>query len=189
MQAAGLSRGPWWARERPGREDIRAAGGFTAVAVAVVLVSAAVVWAVAPASWQSLITSEQRTDASALTVLSLWVNNVLICCLPVLAGVLAHRLVIRGRRGWARVVVTVAALGVTRSLLVIGLVGGLDPAWLAGAAAWWLLEVAALSACCAAGWQAFGQTDSAAVSRRLAHALGFACAVLLLAAVVEVALT
>jgi len=107
----------------------------------------------------------------------------------VLAGVFAHRLVERGRRGWARVVVAVAALGVARSLLVIGLVGGLDPSWLATAAAWWILEVTALGACCAAGWWAFRNAESVSASRQLAHALGFACTVLSVAAVVEVALT
>ena len=189
MQAPGLSRRPWWTRERPDRALMIDAAGFAVGAIAIVLVAAVSLWALAPASWQSLIVDEQRTDATALTVISIWANNVLICCLPVLAGVFAHRLVDRGRRGWARLVIAVAALGVTRSLLVIGLVGGLDPSWLANAAAWWILEVGALGACCAAGWRAFRNAEPVSASRQLAHALTFACATLGAAAVVEVALT
>ncbi|MDQ3678217.1 MAG: hypothetical protein M3401_15710 [Actinomycetota bacterium] len=189
MRTAGLSRRPWWAQERPDRDFVLASLAFALIATAAILAVALVVWSFAPASWQSLIADEQRTDATALTVVSLWVNNLLICCVPALAGVFAHRLVSRGRRGWAWVVVAVAALGATRSLLMIGLVGGLDPTWLAGAAVWWIPELAALGACCAAGWQAFRLADPEGVSRRLAHALVFAGATLALAAVVEVALT
>lgn len=159
------------------------------VAVVTVLLVALVVWVLAPGSWQALIADEQRTDAGVLTVISIWANNLLICCLPILSGVFAHRLAKRDCRGWARVVISVAALAVGRSLLVIGLVGGLDPSWLASAAAWWIPEVSALGVCCAAGWNGLRSTDSAAVSRRLAHALRFACGVLGLAAVVEVVLT
>jgi hypothetical protein len=189
VQAPGVSRRPWWTRERPDRALVIDGLAFAAVALAIVLVVALAVWALAPASWQSLIVDERRTDASALTVISIWANNLLICCLPVLARVFALRLVDRGRRGWARVVIAVAALGAARSLLVIGLVGGLDPSWLANAAAWWILEVGALGACCAAGWRAFRNAEPVSASRQLAHALTFACAVLAFAAVVEVALT
>jgi hypothetical protein len=184
-----VSRRPWWLRERPDRALVVDAAAFTVVAIAIVLVAALVVSALAPTSWRSLIADEQRTDATALTIISIWANNVLICCLPVLAGVVAHRLVERGRRGLARVVIAVAALGVARSLLVIGLVGGLDPSWLARAAAWWILEVTALAACCAAGWRAYRSAASVSASRQLARALTFACAALGLAAVIEVSLT
>jgi uncharacterized membrane protein YhaH (DUF805 family) len=189
VQAAQVSRRPWWIRERPDRALMIDAAAFAVVAIAIVLVAAVSVWALAPASWQSLIVDEQRTDATALTVISIWANNVLICCLPLLGGVFAHRLVDRGRRGWARLVIAVAAVGVTRSLLVIGLVGGLDRRWLAQAAPWWILEVTALSACCAAGWRAFRNVEPVSASRQLAHALAFACATLGAAALVEVALT
>ena len=189
MQAAQVSARPWWTRERPDRALMIDAAGFAVVAMAVVLVAAVSVWALAPASWQSLIVDEQRTNATALTVISIWANNVLICCLPLLGGVFAHRLVGRGRRGWARVVIAIAAVGVTRSLLVIGLVGGLDPQWLAQAAPWWILEVTALGACYAAGWRAFRNVEPVSASRQLAHALTFACATLGAAALVEVALT
>lgn len=189
MQASGVSRRPWWTRERPDRALMIDAAGFAVVAIAVVLVAALSVWVLAPASWQSLIVDQQRTEATALTVISIWANNVLICCLPLLAGVFAHRLVSRGRRGWARLVIAVAAVGVTRSLLVIGLVGGLDPRWLAQAAPWWILEVTALGACCAAGWRAFRMVEPVSASRQLAHALTFACATLGAAALVEVAST
>jgi hypothetical protein len=184
-----VSRRPWWLRERPDRALVIDAVVFATVAIALVLVAALVVWALAPTSWQSFITDEQRTDATAPTVISIWANNLLICCLPVLGGVVAHRLVEGGRRGRARLVIAVGALGVARSLLIIGLVGGLDPSWLARAAAWWILEVTALGACCAAGWRAFRSAASVSASRQLAHALAFACAVLGLAAVVEVSLT
>jgi uncharacterized membrane protein YhaH (DUF805 family) len=189
VQASVVSRRPWWTRERPDRALMIDAAGFAVVAIAIVLVAAVSVWALAPASWQSLIIDDQRTDATALTVLSIWANNVLICCLPLLGGVFAHRLVDRGRRGWARLVIAVAAVGATRSLLVIGLVGGLDPSWLATAAAWWILEVTALGACCAAGWHGFRNVEPVSASRQLAHALTFACATLGAAALVEVALT
>ena len=189
MQAAGLSRRPWWATERPDRELVRTGTAFAAGELAVILAVALAVWAMAPASWQALIVDEQRTNASLLTVISIWVNNVLICCLPVLGGVFAHRLVARGRRGWAWVVVAVAALGVTRSLAIIGLVGGLDPTWLVAAAAWWIVEITGIGACCAAGWLAFRRDDAQAVSRQLAHALVFAAAALAFAATIEVLLT
>lgn len=165
--------------------DARASG----IAIAIVLAVAGVVWAIAPTSWQSLISDEQRTDATALTIISIWTNNLLICCLPLLAGTFAHRLAARHRHRWARVVVAIAALGIARSLVVVGVVGGLDPRWLAGAAAWWMPEATALGVCCAAAWKAFRDPDSHAASLVLAHALAFACGLLGVAAVVEVALT
>lgn len=189
MPAAGLTRRPWWARERPDRALVRAAGALAAVAVAVILVVAAVVWTLAPSSWQAWIAPVQRTDASLVTVVSIWTNNLLICCLPVLAGVLAHRLTARRRRWAARLVIAATAFAALRSLVIVGLVGGLDPAWLLTAAAWWIPEVTALSACCASAWLALRDGDSDDVSRRLAHALAFAGVLLGLAAIVEVALT
>jgi hypothetical protein len=188
MPAAGLSRRPR-ARERVERGLIPTAAAFSTIAIATVGSVALVVWSAAPQSWHSLIADEQRTSATALTVVSILANNILICCLPLLAGVFAHRLVARGRRGWARAVIAVAAVGVMRSLLIVGLVGGLDPAWLAGAAAWWIPEATALGTCCAAGWQGLRRDDSSAVARHLTHALVFAVVLLCLAAVVEVALT
>lgn len=159
------------------------------IAIAIVLAVAGVVWAIAPTSWQSLISDEQRTDATALTIISIWTNNLLICCLPLLAGVIAHRLVARHRQRWAHVVLAIAALGTARSLGIVGVVGGLDPRWLACAAAWWIPEATCLGVCCAAAWQAFRDPDSHAASGRLAHALTFAYGLLCIAAIVEVALT
>jgi hypothetical protein len=86
-------------------------------------------------------------------------------------------------------VLALAALGTARSLLVVGVVGGLDPRWLAGAVAWWIPEMTALGVCCAAGWQAFRDPDARVASGGLAHALTFASGLLGVAAVVEVALT
>ena len=159
------------------------------IAIASVIAVAGVVWVIAPASWQSLIADEQRTHATALTVILIWTNNLLICCLPLLAGTFAHRLVARRRRRWARLVLAVAALGAARSLVVVGVVGGLDPGWLAGAAAWWVPEVTSLGVCCAAAWRAFCDSDPGVASGQLGQALTFACGLLGLAAVVEVALT
>ena len=188
MQPAPMSL-PWWATERPDRDLVRTGAIFAAIQVAVILATAATVWALAPGAWQSLIEDEQRTDAGALAVIAITANNLLICCLPVLAGVYAHHLARRGRNWWARAVLAFAGLIVIRSLLVIGLVGGLDPAWLAGAAAWWLAEIAALSTCCAAGFNAARAGDELVASRQLAHAVAFACLLLPCAAIVEVALT
>jgi hypothetical protein len=175
--------------ERPRRIFVVSSARGAVIAIAIVVAVAGVVWAVAPASWQSLIADEQRTDATALTVLSIWTNNVVICCLPLLAGAFAHRLAARHRQRWARLVLAVAALEIARSLVVVGVVGGLDPGWLAGAAAWWIPEATALGVCCAAAWQAFRDPDPSVASGRLAHALTFTCGLLGVAAVVEVALT
>ena len=189
MQPARVSALPWWATERPDRELVRAATAFVAGQVAVVLAAAAAVSVLAPDAWQSLIVDEQRTDATVLTLVSITANNLLICCLPVLAGVYAHRLAYRGRRWCARILLAFTGLALLRSLLVIGLVGGLDPAWLAGAAVWWLPEIAALSVCCAAAWNAARDGDPITASRQLAHAVAFACIAITAAATVEVALT
>lgn len=160
------------------------------IAIAIVVAVAGAVWAIAPASWQSLIADEQRTDATVLEVISIWTNNLLVCCLPLLAGAFAHRLVARHRRRWARLVLAIAALGIARSLVTVGVVGGLDPGWLAGAAAWWWIpEATALGVCCAAAWRAFRDSDPGIASGQLGQALTFACGLLGVAAVVEVALT
>ena len=189
MPAATVNRRPSWTPVQRDHGLIVSAALTAGVAITIVVAVALAVWALAPASWQSLIATDQRTDATAVTVVLIWANNLLICCLPVLAGVFAHRLVDRGHHGWARVMIAVAALGTVRSLLVVGLVGGLDPRWLANAAAWWILEVTALSVCCASGWHAFRTADPESASRWLAHGLTFAGVALVVAAVVEVALT
>ena len=189
MPPATVSRKPSWTPAQRDHGLIVSAALTAGVAITIVVAVALAVWALAPASWQSLIATEQRTDATAVTVVSIWANNLLICSLPILAGVFAHRLAERGRRGWARVVIAVATLAAGRSLLVIGVVGGLDPRWLVGASAWWIPETTALGACWAAAWHAFRNADSAVASQRLAHAFTFACALLGVAAVVEVALT
>lgn len=184
-----MSHRPSWTPAHRDHGLIVSAAVTAGVAITIVVSVALAVWALAPASWQSLIATDQRTDATAVTVVSIWANNLLICSLPILAGVFAHRLAERGRRGWARVVIAVATLAAGRSLLVIGLVGGLDPRWLADACAWWIPETAALATCWAAAWHAFRNADSVASSQRLAQAFTFACALLGAAAVVEVALT
>ena len=189
MPTATVSCKPSWTPAQRDHGLIVSAALTAGVAITIVVAVALSVWALAPASWQSLIATDQRTDATAVTVVLIWANNLLICCLPILAGVFAHRLAKRGRRGWARVVIAVATLGVGRSLLVIGVVGGLDPRWLAGASVWWIPETTALAACWAAAWHAFRNADSATASQRLAHAFTFACVLLGVAAVVEVALT
>ena len=137
-------------RARMPRELATTAWRWGAVGIGVVLATAAIVWLFAPADWQRLIRSEQHTDATVAQWLGIWVTNFVICCLPLLAGALAHTQQAAGRTRRAAVVLVVADLLVLRSPVIIGVVGGLDPRWLARAAAWWLAEVASLGLCAAA---------------------------------------
>jgi hypothetical protein len=70
-----------------------------------------------------------------LLMVDIFFNNLLLALLPLVGGGLAVGLL--------------PALVVARSVVTIGAVGGADPGWLADAARWWLLELAALAA---AGW-------------------------------------
>jgi len=114
----------------------------------VVLAAAAVTAVVAP-DW--LGDETRKLPVDALFMADIFANNLLIALLPLLGGWLAagHRLA--GRRRLAWVFILVPAAVVVRSLVTIGAVGGADPAWLAGAARWWLLELAALGAAGATG--------------------------------------
>jgi len=120
--------------------------------VAVVLLVAGVVRLAAPA-W--LGDGERELPDTPLLMLDIFVNNLLLALVPLLGGWLAagHRLA--GRPAVAALFLLLAGLVVARSLVTIGAVGGADPAWLADAARWWLLELSALaSAAGTGGWLA-----------------------------------
>ena len=133
-----------------------ALGWSWVVCIAVVLASAAVTALVAP-DWLGGSTRELPDDP--LLMADILINNLLLVLLPLLGGWLAagHRLA--GRRRWAVVFVAVSGVVVTRSLLTVGAVGGADPAWLADAARWWLLELAALGTASATGVWLVGHPD------------------------------
>ena len=114
-----------------------------AVLVASVLAIAGVVALVLP-DWLDGETRE--LPDSALLIADVLTNNLLIALLPLLGGWLAAGYSLAGHRLLAGLFVLAPALIVGRSLVTIGAVGGADPAWLAGAARWWLLELGALAA-------------------------------------------
>jgi hypothetical protein len=121
-----------------GRELARAAWAFAAT----ILVVAAVTAVVAP-DW--IGESEAELPNRPLLIFDIFINNLFIVLVPLIGGWLAagHRLV--GHRAIAALFMVPCAAIVLRSLGTIGAVGGADPAWLADAARWWLLEVAALA--------------------------------------------
>ncbi|MGI8944772.1 MAG: hypothetical protein ACR2GL_00850 [Thermoleophilaceae bacterium] len=91
-------------------------------------------------------TGERELPDSPLLVIDIFVNNLLLALVPLFGGWLAAGHLSAGRRGAAAAFVLLPAVIVARSLATIGAVGGADPAWLADAARWWLLELAALAA-------------------------------------------
>lgn len=120
--------------------------------VAVVLLVAGVVRLVAP-SW--LGDGERELPDQPLLMLDIFFHNLVLVLVPLFGGWLAagHRLA--GRPAVAALFLLLAGLVVARSLVTIGAVGGADPAWLADAARWWLLELAALAtAACTGSWLA-----------------------------------
>ena len=112
------------------------------VFVAVVLLVAGVVAGAAP-DW--LGGSTRQLPDSPVLIVDILVNNLLIALLPLLGGWLAAGYVLVGRRLLAAIFVLAPTVIVGRSLVTIGAVGGADPAWLAEAARWWLLELIALA--------------------------------------------
>ena len=86
-----------------------------------------------------------------LLIVDIFVNNLLIALLPLLGGWLAAGYTDAHRRVLTGLFLLGPALIVGRSLVTIGAVGGADPGWLAGAARWWSLELAALAASSSAG--------------------------------------
>jgi len=170
------------------RELGAAAARWAAGAVAIVLATALLVWLVAPDSWQRLIRDTQDTDATVAQWLSIWLTNFVICAVPLLAGALAQRdRATRPRR--TRALIAVTALIVLRSLVTIGLVGGLDPSWLLAAAPWWLLEAGCLGTAVGAGRLARDSSDGEQVIAQLTVTAVAIAGALAVAALVEVALT
>jgi hypothetical protein len=84
-----------------------------------------------------------------LLMLDIFFNNLLLALLPLIGGWLAAGHPLAGRRRLAWLFVLLPGVVVARSVVTIGAVGGADPGWLADAARWWLLELAAVAA---AGW-------------------------------------
>jgi hypothetical protein len=116
--------------------------------VAVVLAVTGLVRVAAP-DWLSGETRE--LPDRPLLIVDIFVNNLLIALLPLLGGWLAAGYSVARRRVLAGLFLLGPALIVGRSLVTIGAVGGADPGWLAGAARWWSLELAALAASSSAG--------------------------------------
>ncbi len=88
---------------------------------------------------------ERELPDRPLLVLDIFVNNLLLALLPLFGGWLAAGHLRAGHRPVAAVFLLLPAVVLARSLATIGAVGGADPGWLADAARWWLLEVAALA--------------------------------------------
>lgn len=116
--------------------------------VAAVLCVAATIAVVAP-GWLDGPTRELPDRLSLIA--DIFFNNLLQALVPLLGGWLAAGHLLAGRRAVASIFVVLPTLMVARSVLTIGAVGGSDAAWLADAARWWLLELAALAAASATG--------------------------------------
>lgn len=156
-----------------------------ALFVALVLSVAGLVAVVAP-DWLPGGTRE-LPDSPRLMV-DIFANNLLIALLPLLGGWLAAGYTLGGHGVVARLFVLAPALVVARSLVTIGAVGGADPAWLARAARWWLLELVALAVSCRSGWWLAGHPNQREQDGPLAARRTLAIVVVSLAAaaVVEV---
>jgi hypothetical protein len=131
--------------DQPGERlvDWKALAATWSLFVAAVLGVTGLVAVVAP-DW--LAGETRELPDSPLLIVDILTNNLLIALLPLLGGWLAAGYSLAGRRLLADLFLLAPALIVGRSLVTIGAVGGADPAWLAGAARWWLLELAALAA-------------------------------------------
>jgi hypothetical protein len=139
----------------------------------VVLTVAGAVSMVAP-DW--LAGGERELPDRPSLIVDIFVNNLLLALVPLIGGWLAAGHLLAGRGAVAAACLLVAAPVVARSLGTIGAVGGADPAWLADAARWWLLEVAALAVATDTGiWLA---RNPAQRDRRGAEALRRALAVI-----------
>ena len=153
MRAGPLKAAPGAEAGLPsGRPSWRLLAGVWLGFVAVVLLVVGVVRLVAP-GW--LGDGERELPDQPLLMLDILLNNLLLALVPLFGGWLAagHRLA--RRPAVAALCLLLAALVVARSLVTIGAVGGADPAWLAEAARWWLLELAALAtAACTGSWLA-----------------------------------
>lgn len=154
--------------------------------VAVVLGTAAIVAAIAP-DW--LGGSTRALPDSAGLIGQIAVNNALLALLPLFGGWLAASHRRAGRRVVALPFAIAPALITARSLLTIGAVGGADPAWLADAARWWLLELAAYAAAGYTGLWLVGHPealDTPAAPRAMRRAFAVIAIALPAGAAVEV---
>jgi hypothetical protein len=168
-------RPPSWAR----------LGGTWLAFVVVVLIVAGAVSLLAP-DW--LGGGERELPDRPSLILDIFFNNLLLALVPLVGGWLAAGHLLARRGAVAAACLLLAALVVARSLVTIGAVGGADLAWLADAARWWLLELAALAVATETGiWLA---RNPAIRDRQGPHALRRAVAVvvatLAAGAVVEV---
>lgn len=113
-----------------------------AACVPIVLAATAVTLVVAP-RW--IGEGEVELPDEPSLIVEIFLNNLQLALLPLIGGWLAAGHLLSGRRRIAALFVFPPAAIVLRSLLMIGAVGGADPAWLLDAARWWLLEIAALA--------------------------------------------
>jgi hypothetical protein len=157
---------------------------------AVGVVSAVV--AVLPAQWWDsvlVVHADQRTDASPALVVGLWLHNFFFCACVLFVGAVAHAARAGGVARGCLVLLMVATVLQFRMALAFGVVGGLDPSWLVKAAPWWLLETAAMAIAITAMWSAWATQSRDIAARQLGVAVLQIGVVLLVASVVEVALT
>ena len=154
--------------------------------VALVLAVAAVVH-LAAAGWLGDADERELPDRPLL-VLDIFVNNLLLALLPLIGGWLVAGHLSAGRQLVAAVFLLLPAVVLVRSLVTIGAVGGADPGWLADAARWWVLEVAALAVAAHTGiWLArHPQLRAEYGPPALRRALALVVAALAVAACVEV---
>jgi len=145
VRAGALSAAPTRLRAGEAGPSWRRLAVTWAAMVAATLVVAAATALLAP-GWLDGPTRELPN--SPLLMMDIFVNNLLLAALPLSGGWLAASHRRTGRPVLGALFVLFPGLVLARSLFTIGAVGGSDPAWLADAARWWTLELAAL----AAGW-------------------------------------
>ena len=181
LDEARASGRPW--RSRPGVWLALLLGALGAVAI---------LTAALPARWWDtvlVVHPEQQTDGSPALVVEIWWHNFWRCSALLLIGAIAHAARAGGSSRGARVLLVVATVVQFRIPLVFGVVGGLDRGWLLAAAAWWLLELAAVALALGAMWSAWATTSRDVAARRLSVGVLAIGVVLLVASVLEVALT
>lgn len=176
-----------WVTRRPARTN----AAFWMVALLAVVAVMAAVAAIWPAFWHQvwLVQPDQQTNASSELAFRIWVHNFGYCIGPIFLGAVAHA----ARRGGSvrgRSALLVAATIVQfRNPIAIGTVGGLDPHWLLASSAWWLLELSAMAIALSAMWRAWQTNVHAEAARVLGRAVIQTGCILVVASVIELALT
>lgn len=161
-----------------------------AMLVATTCSVAVVIWLTAPEGWQSMIAAEQRTDGTIATAMVIWISNfVVVAAVPLIVASVAFSSRLEGHRRWALCLVLFVTVTELRNPVAIGFVGGLDPAWLAGASLWWAFELMAIAITCAAAWKTWPMTDREEALGVIRRAIVQSGTILAVSAVVEVALT